>query len=150
MVEPDGWRLWRELRLAALADAPAAFGSTLAAWSGTGDADQRWRALLREVALNLVLALKGEPVGMVSATAPDSNGRVELISLWVAPAGRGQGLGDEAVRHVTEWARREHLAGSVALSVKADNGHAIRLDERHGFVDVGPSPDEPDERLMRR
>lgn len=149
-MDPDDWRLWRELRLAALAEAPAAFGSTLAEWSGTGDAEQRWRGRLRDVALNLVLLLKGEPVGMVSATAPNSEGQVELISLWVAPAARGQGLGDEAVRQVMGWARQQRPAGCVVLSVKADNGPAIRLYERHGFVDVGPSPEDPDERLMRR
>ena len=150
VVNPDDWRLWRELRLAALADAPAAFGSTLAEWSGTGDVEQRWRGRLHDVALNLVLVLNGAPVGMVSATAPDSEGQLELISLWVAPTARAQGVGDEAIRQVLGWARRECPAGRVVLSVKADNAHATRLYERHGFVDVGPSPDDPDERLMRR
>ena len=54
VVTSDGWRLWRELRLAALAEAPAAFGSTLAEWSGAVDTEQRWRARLEDVALNLV------------------------------------------------------------------------------------------------
>ena len=54
VVEPDDWRMWRALRLAALTDAPGAFGSTLAEWSGTGDTEQRWRARLGDVALNLV------------------------------------------------------------------------------------------------
>ena len=150
VVDPDEWRVWRELRLAALADAPAAFCSTLAEWSGAGDTEQRWRARLHDVALNLVLVLNGAPVGMVSATAPDGEGQVELMSLWVAPAARGQGVGDEAVRQVLGWARQEYPAGRVVLYVKAANGHATRLYERHGFVDAGPSPDDPDERLMRR
>jgi len=48
---------------------------------GGGLGWQAWR-------LNLVLTAGGEPVGMVSvATAPDTEGEVELISLWVAPAG---------------------------------------------------------------
>jgi ribosomal protein S18 acetylase RimI-like enzyme len=49
-----------------------------------------------DVALNLVLTAHDKPVGMVSATAPSMDGEVELISLWVAPAGRGRGVGDEA------------------------------------------------------
>lgn len=49
-VSPDSWRMWRELRLAALAEAPNAFGSTLAEWSGAGDTEQRWRARLEDVA----------------------------------------------------------------------------------------------------
>ena len=63
------------MRLAALPDAPAAFGSKLAKWSGTGDAEQRWRARLRDVALNLVLVLKGEPSGWSALTLPTAKGR---------------------------------------------------------------------------
>lgn len=150
VVGPDDWRLWRELRLAALGDAPAAFGSTLAEWSGPGDTEPRWRGRLRDVALNLVVVLDSTPVGMVSATASGSDSQVELISLWVAPAARGRGVGDEAVRQVLDWARRQYPDGPVMLSVKVGNSHATRLYERHGFVDVGPSTDDPDERLMRR
>src|ERR1700722_14623539 len=54
-VIPDDWRLWRELRLAALTEAPGAFGSTLAEWSGAADTEQRWRGRLESVPLNLVI-----------------------------------------------------------------------------------------------
>lgn len=150
VLDPEDWRLWRGLRRAALADAPNYFGSTLEEWSGAGDTPQRWRSRLAGVALNLVLTMDGEPVGMVSATAPGADGAVELISLWVAPAGRGHGVGDEAVRRVLAWARTEYPASPVVLSVRNDNDPARRLYERHGFVDAGPSPDDPDERWMRR
>jgi len=40
----DDWRLWRQLRLEALTESPAAFGETLARWTGTGDTEERWRA----------------------------------------------------------------------------------------------------------
>lgn len=140
---PQDWQLWRELRRAALAEAPAAFGSTLAAWSGAGDIEQRWQARLEDVALNLVLIVDGKPAGMVSAMAPGGNGGVEMISLWVAPAARGRGVGDEAVRQVLAWARTEHSGSPVLLSVKASNDFARRLYCRHGFIDAGPSPDDP-------
>ncbi len=91
VLTPDDWQVWRQLRLAALAEAPGAFGSTLAEWSGSGDAEQRWRDRLANVPLNLVLTVDGEPVGMVSATAPNVDGEVELIGLWVTPSGRGRG-----------------------------------------------------------
>lgn len=150
VVTAEEWRLWRGLRHAALADAPDAFGSTLAEWSGAGDTEARWRGRLEDVALNLVLALDGVPVGMVSGLAPGAAGGVELISLWIAPSARGLGVGDEAVRRVLAWAGDAHPGRSVVLSVKSDNDPAQRLYERHGFVDAGPSPEDPTEQLMRR
>jgi RimJ/RimL family protein N-acetyltransferase len=150
VLSSGDWQLWRELRRAALADAPAAFGSTLQQWSGAGDTEQRWRARLESVALNLVLSVDGVPAGMVSATAPTSEGTVELLSLWVAPTARGRGVGDEAVDRVLTWAHSEFPGSRVALSIKPGNQPARQLYQRHGFTDAGPSPDAPDELLMRQ
>jgi ribosomal protein S18 acetylase RimI-like enzyme len=148
-LTPDDWRLWRRLRQAALAEAPQAFGSTLAEWSGAGDTEARWRARLADVALNISVSSDGEPVAMASGTAPGSRGAVEIISMWVAPAARGAGVGDAAIRHIIGWAARAYPNAGLELSVKADNPVAIALYQRHGFIDAGPSPDDPGERLMR-
>jgi hypothetical protein len=83
------WRWWarrigapgQRCAAKALAEAPAAFGSTLAQWSGTGDHEQRWRTRLREVALNLALHLDGQPAGRLSATDPGTDGTVTFISM---------------------------------------------------------------------
>lgn len=57
--------------------------------------------------MNLVIALDGEPAGMVSITVPDAGGTVEMISMWVAPEARGRGVGDKAVRQaITRAAQR--------------------------------------------
>jgi len=53
----DDWALWRTLRQAALAEAPGAFGSTLAEWTGAGDTEARWRARLVTVPFNVVARL---------------------------------------------------------------------------------------------
>lgn len=150
VLTPDDWPRWRELRLAALAEAPEAFGSALDQWSGAGDTEERWRSRLEEVPLNLVLLRAGLPVGMVAATHTEAGQPVHLISMWVAPHARGRGVGDEAIREVLGWAGRAHPGSEVGLSVKPGNAAAIRLYRRHGFVDVGPSPDDSDERWMTR
>lgn len=134
----DQWAAWRAMRRAALADAPDAFGSTLAEWSGPGDSEDRWRSRLTGVVHNVLAELDGVPVGMVSATAPD-DGDVELLSMWVAPAARGREVGDALVQHVLGWAR-EVGAARVVLEVRAANSHAVALYGRHGFADTGPVP----------
>lgn len=149
----DGWAEWRALRLAALQEAPQAFEQKLADWQGEGDSEQRWRERLTGVPLNLLADLDGDPVGMVSATLPDHDGTVELISLWVAPVARGRGVGDALMAAVLRWAT-ERGASRIALRVAEGNHHATALYSRHGFVDTGPfdelGTDHPAERHMTR
>lgn len=146
-VGEDDWQEWRAVRHRALAEAPAAFGSTLAEWQGAGDREHRWRKRLRDVPFNVVGSIDGAPVGQVSGTASDDTGVHDLISLWVAPEARGAGVGDALVAAVVAWAR-DGDAGGVRLWVKEANGAAIRLYERHGFVLTGTS--EHDEVEMHR
>lgn len=149
LLDPDGWRLWRDLRLAALSDAPDAFRASYSYWSTDGDTEANWRARLAARPLNVVITLHGEPAGMVSAGS-DGDESVELHSMWVAPFGRGNGVGTAAVREVVAWAEAEHDGCPIVLMVMAGNHTAIRFYERHGFVTVGPSADHPDELVMRR
>jgi ribosomal protein S18 acetylase RimI-like enzyme len=134
-LRPDDWPRWRELRLAALAESPDAYGSKLSNWQGDNDTEQRWRARLADVAYNVLAALDGVPVGIASGTADTP---VELISMWVAPGARGRGVGDALVRAVLRWAERRGV--SVRLAVREQNTKAIELYRRHGFVIVGEEP----------
>lgn len=138
----DQWPEWRTLRRAALATDPDAFGSTLADWSGPGDIEDRWRARLNALALNIVADLDGQAVGMVSASLP-IDGTVEVISMWVAPAARGRGVGDALMETALSWARQRG-AIRVALDVRQANAAAIALYRRHGFRHAGwaSSPDD--------
>ena len=146
---PDEWRRWRSLRRAALGQAPYAFGSTLAQWSGAGDTEERWRARFAGVAHNLLVVRDGRDVAMVSLSAPGTDGTPpELLSMWVAPEVRGTGVGDAAVAAVLARAAEAYPGREVVLSVFADNEAAVRLYARHGFADVGVSPDDPRERRM--
>ena len=137
-IRADDWSLWRKLRLEALEEAPYAFGSTLADWQGRGDTEARWRSRLLDVPLNVVAEWQGTAAGMASGTALTPDGSIELISMWVAPFARGQGVGDSLVNAVTEWAREQH-ASSIALAVFGDNEHAVALYHRHGFIDAKDS-----------
>lgn len=135
-VGPDDWTLWRGMRLEALREAPYAFSSKLADWQGEGDSEARWRARLSTVPFNLVSYLDRVEAGMVSATAP-ADDVVELISMWVAPFARGQGVGDALIMAGIGWAE-DQRARRIALKVFNHNIRAIHLYRRHGFIDGGP------------
>lgn len=133
-LSPDDWRTFRTTRLAALASAPDAFGSTFAevnAW-----AEARWRSRLADVA-QWMAWMDGAPAGTVGL-ADD-----ELISMWVEPPARGRGVGDALVATVLAAA----VGRQVRLWVIMGNEPAIRLYARHGFAPTGEvrrvHPDDP-------
>src|SRR5437899_2608952 len=144
---PGDWRLWREVRLAALTDAPYAFSSTLAQWSGDGDAEERWRKRLDDVPLNLVALVDDVAVAQASGTAVDDAGRVEVISMWVAPDLRGAGVGDALLGAVEDWAVGEG-ASALVLAVKRTNEPALRLYHRVGFCRTIDPAGDPSEEIM--
>ncbi|MFI9047379.1 GNAT family N-acetyltransferase [Streptomyces sp. NPDC053427] len=134
VLGPDNWSVWRALRLAALAEAPNAFGSTLAEWQGDGDREERWRARLGiRDSHNVVAVLDGRPVGMVSGVPTQESGTAELISMWVSPPVRGQGVADRLIGEVERWAI-QRCATRLRLSVMPDNPAAIAFYARHGFA----------------
>ncbi len=138
VLTPDDWRSWRELRLSALAEAPYAFGSRLSDWQGDGDREERWRGRLSiPGSRNIIAVLDGKPAGMVSGVpAEDEDGAAELISMWVSPAARGQGVGDRLIRAVEDWASQAGT-GVLKLAVSDGNDSAIALYRRSGFADTG-------------
>lgn len=138
ILTPDDWPLWRELRLAALAEAPAAFGSRLADWQGDGDREERWRGRLELAGShNLVVLLDGTPVGMASGVpAEGADGEVELISMWVSPAARGRGVGDLLIERIAAWGASAG-AHRLVLAVVPDNAAARALYRRNGFAETG-------------
>jgi ribosomal protein S18 acetylase RimI-like enzyme len=133
-LTPSDWQTWRELRLSALAEAPAAFGSRLADWQDAEE--ERWRDRLAVPgSVNFIALLAGKPAGMASGV-PGENGIPELISMWVSPAGRGKGVGDRLVQAVAQWAQSRG-ASMLLLEVAEDNEHAAALYRRNGFADTG-------------
>jgi len=148
-VGPDDWREWRSLRLEALREAPYAFSSSLADWQGRGDTERRWRRRLESVPFSVIALLDGAAVGQVSGTACSTNASVELLSMWVAPVGRGRGVGDVLVEAVVDWARQQS-ANRVVLSVRHTNSHAIALYERNGFVRTQHNTEDGEFSMARR
>ena len=138
-VRPAEWALLRAVRLAALADAPAAFGSTTAREVAFGEAEWRRRATS---APNFIAWREDEPVGLVTVIGRGSDGETgppaewELVSMWVSPDARGSGAADLLVSAVTEVVRAES-AERLVLWVAEDNARARAFYLRAGFRPAG-------------
>jgi ribosomal protein S18 acetylase RimI-like enzyme len=138
---PDDWEVFRSVRLRALQDAPAAFGSRYDDWVAAPES--RWRDRLSNVPLNMVARRGGEPVGMASGVC-DGADEAELISMWVDPTVRGAGVAAALIDAVVQWAAE--AGRTTYLMVRSDNARAIAAYSRAGFVDLGIPPDrDPDE-----
>lgn len=152
-VTADDWRTWRPVRLAALADAPDAFGSTLADWADAPE--HRWRTRLSIPGALDLLAHDGSAVAGMASGVPDADDptRAELISMWVDPAARGRGVARTLIDAIARWAA-EYGAAELRLSVVPENTAARRTYERCGFVALAepgdPLPGGRHEVLMAR
>jgi GNAT superfamily N-acetyltransferase len=124
--------VFREVRLAALQDAPHAFGSTYEHEVTAGETS--WRERLANRA-QLAAEMDGEIVGTAAGIASEQ-GSAALISMWVAPRARGRGVGAQLVNAVLDWARDQGHS-SVFLWVADGNAVAERLYERCGFIRTG-------------
>jgi ribosomal protein S18 acetylase RimI-like enzyme len=149
---PDQWLVYRDLRLAALAEAPQAFSSTLERELAFDD--QVWQQRLGSLAAATFLAWDSDQVvGMATGKPEDPDdefavpGAWQLVGMWVSPAMRGTGVAGALVEAVAEHVR-DAGAPALVLWVTQVNGRARRFYERIGFGLTGNRqpvrPDEPD------
>jgi len=62
----------------------------------------------------------------------------ELGAMYVRTGFRGQGLADALIEAIVDHAVKE--VEQIKLTVNAENAHAVRLYERHGFRAIGKNP----------
>ncbi len=115
-LAPEEWPLARDLRVAALSDAPDAFGSTV-------DRERSlpasaWRERLSGNAWFAVFHA-AEPVGLACGVRLGAPEERELTGVWVAPRARGTGVGDALVAAVRDWARGEGADRLTLVSPRA-------------------------------
>lgn len=137
------WELVRDVRLAALRDAPDAFASTYereAAYT-----EEQWRGWLSD-RFAMFLAHRpdhADPAGLAGVF--DAGDGAGLVSMWVRPDARGRGVGEALMNAAAGWAKdRGHDA--MYLWVAEANEPARRLYERYGFTPTGdrqPLPSNP-------
>lgn len=155
-VQRRDWRKYREIRLAALEDAPSAFGLT---WQEEASlAPPQWMERAQRSqegkTLTIVVAVDdaGRWVGLAGGYRPGDQGAdTELISMWVAPDCRGGGLGIQLLRAVLAWAEA-HGASTIGLWVNTAHPAAISLYHKAGFRRTGETdkvPSDPTQQVIR-
>jgi ribosomal protein S18 acetylase RimI-like enzyme len=139
----DDWELLRDVRLAALSEAPYAFGSTYAREAAFTQAQWRGRIVSRGVTFFGFLPEAGEPAGVSGVYTAD--GVADLVSMWVRPSARGRGVGESLIEAAADWAKARDY-DTLFLWVTESNTAARRLYERCGFTATGerqPLPSDP-------
>ena len=148
---------FKAARLRALQDSPTAFSSTYADESRDTDEDwlqraDRWNGARSRsfVAFDADVAC-----GIVGAFLDrEDPRRAHLVSMWVAPSHRRNGVGRALVHAVLDWAGSKQ-AHTVYLAVTSNNDIAVTFYRSFGFSFTGatePYPNAPDlfEREMSR
>ena len=135
-IRPDEGLRLRALRLRALADAPWAFGSTLAREEAFAEAvwqERAARGAAGEHGVTYVAEEGGRWIGMATGIVHDLDGSVS-ISLRCSSSrrARGQGVGAALVEAVAAWARERGMR-RVHLGVTTTNRAALKLYQRCGF-----------------
>ena len=121
------------MRLAALEEAPYAFGSSYEIEVQAPEG--RWRHVVTE-RTRFLAEEGGQVAGTVSGGDSDTTGAAAMTAMWVDPRFRRRGVGDVLVKTVLEWARAEGYS-RMFLWVTDGNLNAERLYERNGFKRTG-------------
>ncbi len=133
---PDDAERFRKIRLASLWESPQAFSSTYQQIVSLPS--EAWPEQLRNLP-TFIAVQDGQDAGVIRATInPGHPDIAYLISMWVAPEARGQGIGEALIEAVADWARSQGLK-QLALDVSDDNEPAIVLYRRKGFKATGES-----------
>ena len=154
----DEAETYREVRLAALRDSPAAFSASLDVVAAYEPAVWEERTRLASSGTQSVIFLafddRDHPIGMVAVLEGASDpAAAELVSMWVAPSARGNGVGAALVDRAISWAADSGYS-RVELWVTRGNRRAEGLYRKLGFEVTGetkPLPSDPckDEIRMR-
>lgn len=146
-ITADEWRLMRDVRLAALADAPQAFGSTYAREVAFTEA--QWRGRINERSVTFFGYDESDdvtPAGLAGVYVGES--RPEVVSMWVRPGFRGHGIGEALVEATASWTKARSFP-ALFLWVTESNAPARRLYERCGFTLAGESQPLPSDPSLR-
>ncbi|WBU55444.1 GNAT family N-acetyltransferase [Paracoccus sediminicola] len=139
-LTPDRAEEWRAIRLEALRSAPEAFGSSFDEWEERPLED--FAARLACCEMWAAGAAPGQPRAVASWERDISPAEPDLgwvMSVFVAPDARGQGLGDAILARLIRDAGAAGMT-RMGLHVGQNNLAALALYARAGFIATGGPP----------
>ena len=139
---------FKAARLRAPRDTPTAFSSTYADESRRTDEEWLERAdnSNGDRSISFLALESGEPCGIVGSFLDrEDPRRAHLVSMWVAPSHRRNGVGRALVHAVLDWARSKD-ARAVYLTVTCNNVDAVTFYRSLGFSFTGRTVTYPNDR----
>lgn len=141
-MSPDQWRLYKEVRCAALAEAPYAFSSRLE--DALKRSDEDWARITHQYVSDprgiTFFAFEAEiPCGMSACVIQDDE--AEMFAVWVDPAYRRKGVGRALIDYACTWSRSRG-AELLKVGVFDDNPDALAFYRSAGFRDSGETKPE--------
>jgi GNAT superfamily N-acetyltransferase len=140
-IRSDEREVYREFRLRALAEAPYAFSDSLAAALARPESFwvDRVAQTAAGVASVLFVAVEASTdrwLGMTGCYLDGDTSEAMVVSVWVDPAARGQGLAGRLVQAARDWAT-ERGVRRLKLWVTATNERPQRVYRAAGFDYTG-------------
>ena len=137
-LQPDEAAVYRTIRLAALAQSPEAFGSTLAL-----EADRPLEFFAARMAAGAVFVaeIEGLVVGMVGFRQEEREKLRHKGVIWgvfVRPEARGRGVAEAIVRAALAYAREKVEQAHLVVVRGNDSAHGLYA--RLGFTEYGIEP----------
>lgn len=139
LITPDLVWEYKVVRLRALQDSPTSFGSTWLRESQLTDEEWIARAenLIGERATGYLAFRDGRYVGLALCLPDEEEPRKgQLISMWVAPEARRQGVGKQLIDAIETWAAARGFS-VLQLMVTSVNHSSSEFYKRLGFSLTG-------------
>jgi ribosomal protein S18 acetylase RimI-like enzyme len=130
-VTEEYWEELKYIRLASLKDSPEAFAVTFEAVSNYSETDWRNRSAGKGGATFFIKKLENQPVGIIGGIQRDDD--YELVSLWVSPEQRSNGIAKCLIEKIIEHAKSTGKV-SIFLEVSKTNFSARTLYKKTGFT----------------
>ena len=139
-IHKEQWETYRNIRLAALQEAPYAFTTTYA--SAVARTPASWRAQAEAFSDGtdqclLIAYVDHVAIALCAFYRDNTHSHVgEIVEVWVASDYRGTSVAKDLIDAMIQWACSTNTT-LIRLDVKKENRRAIGFYQNYGFTVIG-------------